>query len=273
MPPLTIIWNVSDEIVSLGPITLRWYGASFAMAFLLGLYVINRIFKEEGVPDRWLDVGFFYLIAGILIGARLGHVFFYEWDYYQAHPAEIPMIWRGGLASHGAAIGIFVAMWLFSRWVTKKSLLWLLDRLVIPVALSGFFIRFGNLMNSEIVGTPTDLPWGFLFVNAYPPELADEPRHPVQLYEALSYLACAAFFAWSWWTTDRKHWLGYHFGLFMILIWGFRFVWEFFKSDQGGFAATATLSTGQWLSIPLVLVGGYFVWRSRPGNKKEAENP
>lgn len=263
MNPLVIVWDVSDDIFTLGPITLRWYGASFALAFLIGLYIVKRIFKEEGVPERWLDIGFFYLVAGILLGARLGHVFFYEWDYYRDNLAEIPMIWRGGLASHGAAIGIFTALWIFSRRVTKKPLLWLLDRLVVPVAIAGFFIRFGNLMNSEIVGTPTDLPWGFLFVRAYPEAFSDVPRHPVQLYESLSYLLSAAILAWSWWKADNKQRLGYHFGLFMILIWGFRFIWEFFKSDQGGFAATGGLSTGQWLSIPLFLAGIYFVWTSR----------
>lgn len=283
-----ITWNASPEIAQLGPFTLRWYGLLFAAGFLIGLFMVRRMFLVEKAPEAWLDKCFLFVVGGAVIGARLGHVFFYDWEYYSKHLSEIPRIWEGGLASHGGAIGIILAMWIFSLTVSKKSILWILDKIVVPTALAGGFIRLGNLMNSEIVGKPTDSPVGFLFKNAARDTwvkcsecaemvqtcvktqvnyLGDEmcmvPRHPVQLYEAFSYFVIFGVLYYTYWHTDKRHKQGYLFGLFMVLIWGVRVVWEYFKMSQGGFekAFGNVLSTGQLLSIPFVLIGMYFMFR------------
>ena len=244
------------------------------------------MFLAEKAPEAWLDQCFIFVVAGAVLGARLGHVFFYDWEYYSRHPDEILKIWEGGLASHGGAIGIIIAMWIFSRMVSKKSILWILDKIVVPTALAGGFIRLGNLMNSEIVGKPTSANIGFLFKNAAKDtwvlcsectqmaaaclktgvnNLGDEmcivPRHPVQIYESLSYFAIFGILYFTYWHTDKRQKQGYLFGLFLVLIWGVRILWENFKMSQGGFekAFGNVLSTGQLLSIPFVLVGLYFI--------------
>ena len=193
---LYINWNVNPEIFDIG-ISVRYYGLLFALAFIFGYKIEEKIFKSEGLPMPWLDKLWIYVAIATIVGARLGHCIFYDWTYYSAHPLEMILPVRftpefkftgyQGLASHGAAIGIIAGLWYYSKKVSKKSIFWILDRAVIPIALAGFFIRMGNLMNSEIVGLPTELPWGFRFVNSGldHPEL---PRHPAQLYEALCYL-------------------------------------------------------------------------------------
>lgn len=259
-----ITWNASPEIISLGPISLRWYGLMFAVGFMLGFIMVRRMFLREGAPESWLDYCFYLLIAGTVIGARLGHVFFYEWGYYSQHPGEIIKVWEGGLASHGGVIGVVLALWAFSRFVSKKSFFWISDKVAAPIALVGAMIRFGNLMNSEIVGTPSDAPWAFLFVNATREELAAVPRHPVQLYESLSYLFVFGLLLYLYWRTDAWKKPGFITGLWFVLIFSFRFIWEYFKSDQGGFGVA--LTTGQWLSVPCVLIGlGMMVWSQRRG--------
>ncbi|MBP8239778.1 MAG: prolipoprotein diacylglyceryl transferase [Saprospiraceae bacterium] len=283
-----ITWNALPEIVELGPLTLRWYGLLFAMGFLLGLFMVRRMFLAENAPEAWLDKCFIYVVAGAVLGARFGHVFFYDWDYYSQHPGEMLKIWEGGLASHGGAIGIILAMWIFSRTVSKKSILWILDKIVVPTALAGGFIRLGNLMNSEIVGKPTDSGIGFLFKNAardtwvkceecaqiasscvktgfndMGAEMCMVPRHPVQLYESISYFLIFGVLYYTYWKTEKRHKPGYLFGFFLVLIWGVRFVWEYFKMSQGGFESAFgnVLSTGQLLSVPFVLIGLYFMFR------------
>ena len=159
-----ITWTASPEILSLGPITLRWYGLLFASGFLIGLFIVRKMFLAERAPEEWLDSAFVYIVSGAVLGARLGHVFFYDWAYYREHLSEIPKIWHGGLASHGGAIGIILALWIFSVRISKKSILWILDKVVVPTALAACFIRLGNLMNSEILGKPTDVAWAFRFV-------------------------------------------------------------------------------------------------------------
>ena len=262
MSLLTIIWNASPEIVSIGPLTLRWYGMFFAVGFILGLWMARRMFEADRAPEAWLDKAFITIVIGTVLGARLGHVFFYEWDYYSQHPAEILQVWRGGLASHGGAIVIPIALWIYSRTVTHRSALWIFDKAAVPTAFVGCLIRLGNLMNSEIVGLPTDVPWAFHFVNAREP-FNDVPRHPVQLYEALSYLLSFGILYWAYWHTDKRTKPGYIFGLFLVLIFGFRMIWEAFKTDQGGFGNDIgnALTTGQWLSIPFVLIGLYYMLR------------
>ncbi|PPK84562.1 prolipoprotein diacylglyceryl transferase [Neolewinella xylanilytica] len=252
---LYITWDASPEIFSVGPITLRWYGMMFALGFLLGFMMVRRMFLRDGAPESWLDYCFYFLIAGTVLGARLGHILFYQWDYYSSHPEDILKIWEGGLASHGGVIGVVTALWLFSKFVSKQSFFWISDKVAAPIALVGAMIRFGNLMNSEIVGTPSDAPWAFLFVNARPAILAEVPRHPVQLYESISYLAVFGLLLWLYWNTELRKRPGFLTGLWFALIFGFRFIWEFFKSQQGGFAAEGALQTGQWLSVPLVALG------------------
>ena len=269
-----ITWDVSPEIIKIGPLTLRWYGLLFALGFLLGLYIVRAMFRAEKEPEEWLDQIFIYMVVGAVVGARLGHVFFYDWEYYSQHLSDIPAVWKGGLASHGGAIGIIIALWIFSARTAKRSVLWILDRVVVPTALAGCFIRLANLMNSEIVGTPSDAPWAFLFVRAYPPELADEARHPVQLYESISYLLTFFLLYWAYWKTSAKEKLGRMFGLFLVLVLGvIRFGLEYFKTSQGGFETEFgdALSTGQLLSIPFFLVGLYFIFR--PGKGKPNRKP
>lgn len=254
-----INWNVSPEIVSIGPITLRWYGLLFASGFLVGLFIVKKMFEEDNAPEEWLDKAFIYIVLGAVIGARLGHVFFYDWAYYSQHPGDIIKIWEGGLASHGGAIGIILALWLYSRLVTGKSILWILDKVVVPTALAGAFIRLGNLMNSEILGKPADVAWAFIFERVDP----GTPRHPVQIYEALSYVIIFIILYRIYWKTDRRQKPGYIFGMFLALLFAARFFLEFFKASQGGFetAFGNALSTGQLLSIPFVLAGLYFIFR------------
>ena len=162
-----ILWEARPEIWPDGPVPLRWYGLMFAAAFALGQYIISYIFKRDGKSEKDVDSLTYHMIIGTILGARLGHCLFYQPDYYLSHPIEILKVWEGGLASHGATIGIVFAMWLYSRKHPNQSWLWILDRIVIVVALGGAFVRFGNLMNSEIIGKPTDLPWGFKFFRDY----------------------------------------------------------------------------------------------------------
>ena len=253
-----INWNASPDIISIGFLTLKWYGLFFASGFLLGLFMVKRMFAVENAPEEWLDKAFIYIVLGAVLGARFGHVFFYDWDYYSQHLSEIPMIWRGGLASHGGAIGILVALWLFSRNVSRQSMLWILDKVVVPTALAAAFIRMGNMMNSEILGKPADVAWAFVFL-----KVDDVPRHPVQLYESITYLISFAVLYQVYWKTDFRFYPGKIFGLFLIFIFGSRILWEQFKDSLGGFEESlGLLSTGQWLSIPFVLTGLYFVFRN-----------
>jgi phosphatidylglycerol---prolipoprotein diacylglyceryl transferase len=253
-----INWNASPDIISIGFLTLKWYGLFFASGFLLGLFMVKRMFAVENAPEEWLDKAFIYIVLGAVLGARFGHVFFYDWDYYSQHLSEIPMIWRGGLASHGGAIGVLIALWLFSRNVSRQSMLWILDKVVVPTALAAAFIRMGNMMNSEILGKPADVAWAFVFL-----KVDDVPRHPVQLYESITYLISFAVLYQVYWKTDFRFYPGKIFGLFLIFIFGSRILWEQFKDSLGGFEESlGLLSTGQWLSIPFVLTGLYFVFRN-----------
>jgi phosphatidylglycerol:prolipoprotein diacylglycerol transferase len=264
MDLLYITWNVKPQIFEIGNFELRWYGLLFMGAFIAGNYLMGKMLKNDGVPDSWLDKLLIYVLIGTVLGARLGHVFFYDWDYYSQNLGEILMVWKGGLASHGAAIGIILSVWLFSKNVSKKPTLWALDRVVIVVALAGLFIRMGNLMNSEIIGTPSEVPWAFIF------ERVDGlPRHPVQIYEALAYSLIFIFLYRAYWKGNAGKKIGWLFGMFLIGVFGARFILEYFKHSQGGFENTLGLfSTGQWLSIPFALIGFYFVWKA---NKTFAE--
>lgn len=254
----SINWNVDPEIFSLGPIHVRYYGLLFAMGFMLGYYIIERMFKSEGIQQEWLDKLFMYVVVATIVGARLGHVFFYGWEHYSQHPGDIIKIWEGGLASHGGAIGILVALYYYSKKVTRRSMIWTLDRLVVPVALAAVFIRLGNLMNSEIYGHATDLPWGFVFERRG----EEVAKHPTQLYEAICYLITFVTVFLTYWKTKAKERQGLIFGIFLVGIFGSRFFIEYVKEVQELWEQDMTLKMGQWLSVPFVIAGIYYIYKA-----------
>nr|NQU91940.1 prolipoprotein diacylglyceryl transferase [Bacteroidota bacterium] len=247
---LTFIeWSVSPEVFPGTWFPVRWYGLLFAGGFFFGYLIMQKIFKYENLPIKLLDQLATYMVIATIVGARLGHVLFYEPALYFDDPLEILKIWNGGLASHGAAIGILFALWLFSM-KNKKPYFWVLDRIVIVVALAGVFIRLGNLMNSEIFGIETTLPWGFIFTS-----WDQVPRHPTQIYEALGYLLIFIYLYRYYWKTDGKPRPGYLFGMFLVLLFAIRFLIEFVKVPQVQFESGMMLNMGQWLSIPFIIIG------------------
>lgn len=293
-----MIWNPSEGI-HLGPITVRFYSLMFVIAFGLGWYITKRIFIREKESLEKLDSLFIWTFVATLLGARLGHVFFYDWEYYRNHLAEILLPFRfdpefeftgfQGLASHGAALGIIIAMYFFSKNIMKRPLLWVLDRVVIPVASGAIFVRLGNFFNSEIVGKETTSQFGVRFVrdhfssreviaktkiadanDAYNAVVNDPnfanllqevpAKHPAQLYEAFFYIFVFAILFFMYWKTDARKRQGLLFGSFLVLNFTVRFFVEYVKESQGGFESSLGLfSTGQWLSIPLIAVGLYFI--------------
>ncbi len=258
-----IVWTADPDIIS-HPITVRWYGLMFAIGFIAGFNIVSRMFKHEGAPESWLGTLLGWTVAGTIIGARLGHVFFYEWDQYSQDPISILYIWEGGLASHGGAIGVILGVLMFSLITSKRSPLWTFDRLVVPIALVGGLIRIGNLMNSEIFGHATDLPWGFMFVNSreWQALYAGQACHPTQIYEALCYFALFGLLMWMYWRKNAERRPGLIFGVFFIGIFVPRLLIEFVKNDQVAWEASMTLNMGQWLSIPFIIAGMFFIVRA-----------
>lgn len=295
-------WNPSDTLINLGPLPIKYYSLMFVVAFLGGLQIMKRIFKNENVSEEKLDTLFIYAVVSILVGARLGHVLFYDWDYYQNNLLEIILPFRlnpfkftgiAGLASHGAAIGVIIAMYLYHKKYPEIKLSWILDRVVLPVAFGAIFVRLGNLMNSEIIGKVTNSDYGFRFIQqhyrsyeaiqltkaktakkAYD-AIVNNPkfsalleavplRHPAQLYESICYIFVFVILMYTYWKTDKKQKPFYIFGLFLVLLWSVRFIVEFYKKSQGGFEDSLgnLLSTGQWLSIPFIIIGLYFMFRT-----------
>lgn len=252
-----INWNVNPEIFSLGALSVRWYGLLFAGGFYVGYLIMERFFRKEKVPVAILDKLAMYMIISTVIGARLGHCLFYEPDYYLNNPIEILYIWHGGLASHGAAVGIIFALFLFSKY-QKPDFWWTIDRIVIVVALAGFFIRMGNLMNSEIYGHETTMPWGFVFLR----DNQEIPRHPTQIYEALSYLILFFVLRWYYYKKDGLPNNGFLFGAFLIVLFSIRFIVEFLKVEQVNFEKGMLLNMGQLLSIPFIIAGIVIVYLS-----------
>lgn len=307
---LSIVWN-SPEGFHLGPVMLRYYSLGFVVAFALGWYIMKHIFEREGESMEKLDKLFIYTLIATLLGARLGQVFFYDWDYFRDHPAEILLPFRldpfeftgfAGLASHGAAIAIILFMIYYSRKVIHRPLLWVLDRVVIPVTSGGIFVRLGNFFNSEILGdvTSPDTPTAVKFIRGedkwldksdvmektgikdydkayeaieHNPQFADTLakipyRHPAQLYEAFLYIFVFLIIFFMYWKTDARKKHGLIFGVFLVLLWSVRFVVEFVKESQGGFEGEhPILSTGQWLSIPFILAGFYLMFTAK--NRQE----
>jgi phosphatidylglycerol:prolipoprotein diacylglycerol transferase len=265
---LELFWNTDPVMLSIGSFELRYYTLGFLLAFVLGYRILTGVFDKDGLKREQLDSFTMHVLLGTILGARFGHCLFYEFEYYKTRPLEMILPFRflpeggitftgfQGLASHGAVIGILLAVFLFSR-KNKLNMLWVLDRLVIVVALGGTFIRLGNFFNSEILGKASNLPWAVVF------KREDEvPRHPTQIYEAISYFAIFILLWLMYKKGIRDAAKGILFGWFLILIFGFRIFWEFFKENQEDFEAGMLMNMGQLLSIPLVLAGMYFVLKT-----------
>ncbi|OAV70719.1 Prolipoprotein diacylglyceryl transferase [Bacteroidales bacterium Barb4] len=262
-----ITWTADPAIFSIGSREIRWYGLAFAIGFAIGYRIVLQMWKAEKLQQPWLDSIFIYTVVGTAVGARLGHCFFYAPEYYLANPIEILKTWEGGLASHGGTLGIVIAIWLYSKRVTHRTMLWAFDKLVVPTGLVAAMIRLGNLMNHEIYGHATDLPWGFRFIeniHAWKQGMEpmfSQPSHPTQLYEAACYLLTFALCMWLYFKKEAWKREGFIFGIFLICIFGARFFIEFVKNDQEAFEANMFLNMGQLLSIPFVLAGCYFAFR------------
>jgi prolipoprotein diacylglyceryl transferase len=253
---------------SIGPLSVRWYGLLFASAFIFGYKVMQWVYKKENKPVSDVEQLTVYMILGTVIGARLGHCLFYNPDFYLSNPLEILKVWKGGLASHGAAIGIITSLYFFAK-KKKVTPLWILDRIVIVVASAGFFIRLGNLFNSEIIGKPAEVPWAFIFTR-----VDNIPRHPAQLYESIANFIIFLILLFVYKKKQGKLNDGLLFGLFLVLIFTFRFFVEFLKEVQSSFEAGMVLDMGQLLSIPFVILGIIFIVRSFKKSKgKEAKAP
>ncbi|KIC89872.1 prolipoprotein diacylglyceryl transferase [Flavihumibacter sp. ZG627] len=257
---LYITWNIDPEIFRIGGFALRYYSLMFVFAFYFSYLLLSKIYKKENVSLSLLNKLSVYIFIGTIAGARLGHTLFYEFGYYKNHLLEIILpfsITNGkfeltgyqGLASHGAAIGIIIAV-IWYCWKYKQSFLWIMDRLVIVVALSAFFIRIGNLFNSEIIGKPTNVSWAFIFGR-----VDMIPRHPAQLYEAISYLIIFSILWFLYKKKIEKVQQGFVFGSFLIMLFSVRFLVEFVKENQETFENTMVINMGQILSIPFILIG------------------
>ena len=264
MLPLAIHWNVDPILFHIGGFGLRWYSLCFLVAFLLGYYIIERMFKREGVKEDYLSSLFLYIFLAILLGARLGHCLFYEPDYFLTSEHWVEIFWPfadghytgfQGLASHGAAIGILVSLWLYWRKYGLNPW-WFLDRLVIVVALGGAFVRLGNLFNSEIYGVETTLPWGFVFER----EGETVAKHPTQLYESLSYFIIFGVSYWYYLRKNGRFKTGTIFGWWLVALFGVRLLIEFVKNDQVDFEAGMALNMGQLLSLPFIIGGLTIAW-------------
>jgi len=296
---LNMVWNPSEGI-DLGFFVIRYYSLMFVIAFVLGWYLMKKIYLREGESIEKLDTLFIYTFFATLLGARLGHVIFYQselfredfWSVFLPFKTKPHFEFTGfsGLASHGAAIAIIITMYFYSKNIIKRPLLWILDRIVIPVSCGAIFVRLGNFFNSEIVGNKTDSPMGIKFIRdsikpdvamietktnnandayhqiATNPEYAAilqqvTPKHPAQLYEAVGYIIVFIILYFAYWKTQAREKLGYLFGVFLVLLWTVRFVVEYVKESQGGIEESLGLfSTGQWLSIPFIIAGLYFIF-------------
>lgn len=268
----SITWTVDPEIFNLFGREIRWYGLLWASALLLTGLIVSRMYKKENLPEVWFEKLFIWVAAGLIIGARLGHCLFYDPVYYLSNPLKIIAIWEGGLASHGGAIGMVVAIWLYSRKISKKSMIWALDRLVVGVALGAVSIRLGNLFNHEIYGGATDLPWGFRFIYNIPAwkagadPLFTPPCHPTQLYEALAYLIVFLTGMFLYWKKNAQERQGLILGISLIGIFLSRFLIEFLKNVQEPFEiqmrAAVGIDMGQLLSLPFIIWGIWLVWNA-----------
>lgn len=258
-----INWNVDPTLFSLGPLEIRWYGLFYAIGFLGAITLVDKAFKRDNAPEGWLDKFFIWMVIATIVGARLGHVFFYDWEYYSQHLSEIPKVWHGGLASHGGAIGVVICAYFLSKYLMKQSIWWLGDRAWLGAPFLAMMIRFGNLMNSEIYGTPTDMPWGFFFYRGAEVFTDAEgnllPCHPTQLYEALAYLITLLLTNYLFWKKDAWKYQGLCTGVGFLGVFVSRPIIEILKNDQSAFEASMTFNMGQWLSVPFILLGIFLV--------------
>ncbi|KGN67183.1 prolipoprotein diacylglyceryl transferase [Porphyromonas sp. COT-239 OH1446] len=272
MLPHYINWDVDPVLFEIFSREIRWYALLFAAGLLfLGPMIEARIWKREDLKPEWLDSLFIYIFVGTIVGARLGHVLFYDPLYYLANPIKILFTWEGGLASHGGTIGVIVAIWLYSRRVTKLPMLWAMDRVAVPVGIVAAMIRLGNLMNSEVFGRPTDVPWGFRFVRSQEyhqlvPDLSIG-CHPTQLYEALAYLFVFALCMWLYFARDAaRRYSGLLVGVLLSGIFGARIFIERIKVVQEPWELdlidSIGLNMGQLLSIPFVVLGLWLIVRA-----------
>ena len=280
-----IDWAPNEVFLNIGPLTIYWYSVMFIIAFSLGYYIVQKIYINDNKPVALVEPLFIYVVFGTLLGARLGEVFFYNWDYFQNNLVEILLpikndsnssmlfglidgykfVGYRGLASHGATIGIITAMFIYKFKFKYDSVLWIFDRIVIPISIGGMFVRIGNFFNSEIVGNYTNSNFGVVFKNNG--EIF--PRHPAQLYEAFGYLLLFILLWKIYWKTDLKKYEGFIFGLFLTYLFTIRFLVEYVKESQGGFEESlGILSTGQWLSIPFILIGIILMIYSRKNQIK-----
>ncbi|MCE2864643.1 MAG: prolipoprotein diacylglyceryl transferase [Flavobacteriia bacterium] len=280
----SIHWAVDSQLID-GWRTPNLYGLLFVSGIIMGYFVIRKMFRAEQVEDKILDTLVTYMVLATIIGARLGHVLFYGpyWDKiangqivergYFSHPSDIVKIWEGGLASHGAAVAILIALFIFTKKVSKRSYIWILDRIAAPIAIAATFIRLGNLVNHEMVGYVTDVPWAFEFQYYFNEAIGNydpTPRHPAQLYEAICYFISFGILLYLYWKLKKWQQPGFVFGSFLILIFGSRIICEFFKLGQTARDYTLPLNTGQLLSIPLVIAGIYLVMKAAKKTTHEA---
>ena len=272
-----INWDIDPEIFRIGIFAMRWYGTLFTIAFVAGYFIMKFIFRQEGISTKKLNHLTIYVACGTIIGARLGHCLFYEPEYFLQNPMEMffpiarnnhgnwQFIGYQGLASHGAALGILIVLYIFSR-INRLPYLWTLDRIVIVIALAGFFIRTGNLMNSEIFGQPTALPWGFAFVRSpewYRHPVNMQPCHPTQIYEAVACLAIFVLLLVRYVNYQDKIKPGFLFGIFLVTLFSVRFLIEFIKIEQVAFEQGMALNMGQLLSVPFIICGVWVIFAHR----------
>jgi len=250
-----LVWNVDPVIFKWHFLQLRWYGLFFVGSFIVGFAIMKKIFIREGKDASTLDNLLIYALIGAIVGARLAHCLFYEPDYYLSHPLEILYVWKGGLASHGGMLGTLVAIYIYARQ-NGFSYLWLLSRMAIPGTLVAASVRFGNFFNSEILGLKSNLPWAVVF------ERVDNiPRHPVQLYEAFSYLLIFVILIYIYKKTSPIFSTKLLPGVFLTLLFSARFILEYFKTEQADYSLAIPLTVGQLLSIPFIILGIlWIVW-------------
>jgi prolipoprotein diacylglyceryl transferase len=244
-----IIWDINPVLIPFAGLEIRWYGALFAIAYLLSFQTLYWIYHREGKDTQYLERLTVYLVFATIAGARLTHCLLYDPNYYLANPLEILKFWKGGLASHGGGLGVLIGLYIYHLH-SKVPYLWLLDRFAIPTALAGAFIRLGNLFNSEIYGTPTTLPWAFIFKR-----VDHIPRHPAQLYEAIAYTLIFVGLITFYRHFGHKFRSGLIFGLLLVTVFSARIAIEFVKTQQAAYITDTWLNTGQMLSLPFIAVG------------------
>ena len=270
----SIVWDVDPTIFEIAGRQIRWYGLMWGLGFILAYKYGEWLFKKEKYPEEWVDKLFVYSLISVVVGARLGHCLFYQWDYYTSNPVEILKIWEGGLASHGGVFGVIFAAWLYSKKITKQSVWWLFDRIIPSVAVLCFCIRFGNLMNSEIFGFPTDLPWGFEFVRSREWHQLYEGQacHPTQIYEMLYCLTAGVVSYVMYHKFHLQKYVGLITGVSLLIFFGTRLALEFMKNPQVASEVGMTLNIGQLLSLPLIALGLYLIWKSRTARELPMKN-